>query len=160
MTLAAIIEERLLKHELSEEVLCKKIVDFNYDIAKFETYIMDLRLEIADCCNSQASYDPDLECDILQALTTVKSLHFLYDVKLIRKDHTKRLAQFAKRWNRIEFDVRDRNLATRSRRILGPRHRPSNVEARYFEVSEELRLFDINAAKKANEVHWQSTTTR
>lgn len=55
----AFIGERRLKRGLSEEALCKKIGDFNYYVAKFETYITALRLEIASW-KLQESY-PDLE---------------------------------------------------------------------------------------------------
>jgi hypothetical protein len=149
------IKEQRLKRSLSEDALRTKITDFNYDVSKFETYVTDLQLEIASW-NSQASY-PDLEHHVLQALATVKSSLFQFDVRVIQKDHTKRLRQFA------VDGIESAEMTTSEILQLARDEYLDHIAHRTWKLdileSEETRLTFINATKNFTESQeWKSTT--
>ena len=145
------VEERRLKRGLSEEALRKKMSELNYDISLFETYVTELQLEIASW-NSQAQY-PDLEENVLQALTSVKSSIFQFDVRAIQKAQTKRLAQYDK--DGIESALMDTSEILQLARDEYLDH----VARRTWKLdvldAEESRLSLINDRKNAADSEWQ-----
>jgi hypothetical protein len=149
----AITEEQKLKRGLSEESLRKKIHEFNSDVSKFETYIVDLQLEIAQW-NSQARYQ-DLEHSILKALGTVKSSLFLFDVRVLNKEHTKLLKQY-------DIDGIETNKMTSHDILASARndyleHIADGTWKLDILEQEESRVSFVNTTKKLEE-QWQSTT--
>jgi hypothetical protein len=149
----ATAEEQKLKRGLSEDVLRKKIHEYNYDVSKLETYIVDLQLEIAQW-NSQATY-PDLEHVILKALGGVKSSLFLFDVRTLNKEHTKRLKQY-------DVDGIESNKMTATEILSTARndyleHVADGTWKLDILEQEESRVTFVNATKKLEE-QWHSTT--
>jgi hypothetical protein len=149
----SIQEEQKLKRGLSEDVLRKKIQEFNYDVSKLETYVVDLQLEIAQW-NSQATY-PDLEHILLKALGAVKSSLFLFDVRTLNKEHTKRLKQY-------DIDGIESNKMTSTEILSTARndyleHVADGTWKLDILEQEESRVTFVNATKKLEE-QWHSTT--
>ena len=145
------VEECRLKRGLTEDTLQKKMSELNFDITSFETYVTELQLEIASW-NFQAQY-LDLEENVLQALNSVKSSIFQFDLRAIQKAQTKRLAQYDR--DGIESALMDTSEILQ----LARNEYLDHMARRTWKVdvldTEESRLSFINDRKNANDTEWQ-----